>query len=127
LFRLPGIPSDFANKVIYRGRHMMADRDEKESVAQHEHNDAAAPSVFGNEYDTVVSSLVLQDDIPWYRKRNLRRLYLLFVGSVLCVETTSGYDASVTNGLQSVPTWVSCTSSRPHMSTTRNADLTSLR
>jgi hypothetical protein len=90
----------------------MAARDEKESVALHERNDAAAPSVFGNEYDTVVSSLVLQDDTPWYRKRNLRRLYLLFVGSVLCVETTSGYDASVTNGLQSVPTWVACTSSR---------------
>ncbi|WVQ70479.1 uncharacterized protein L199_008706 [Kwoniella botswanensis] len=62
-------------------------------------------SAEGVDYDTVVSSLAAQDRVPWYKKPNLRRLYLLFIGSVLCVETTSGYDASVTNGLQSVPLW----------------------
>ena len=60
------------------------------------------------DYDNVVSNLAAQDRIPWYKKPNLRRLYLPFIGSVLCVETTSGYDASVTNGLQSVPLWNSC-------------------
>ena len=65
-------------------------------------------TVVGTEWDTIVSSLALQDKTPWYRKRNLRNLYLLFVGSVLCVETTSGYDSSVTNGLQSVPLWQTC-------------------
>ena len=61
-----------------------------------------------NHWDTAVSTLALQDTTPWYRKPNLRRLYFLFIGSVLCVETTSGYDASVTNGLQSVPRWQAC-------------------
>ena len=58
--------------------------------------------------DTMLSELVAQDQVPWYRKRNLRKLYLLFIGSVLCIETTSGYDASVVNGLQAVPKWNEC-------------------
>lgn len=70
--------------------------------------DVVEPVVFSNAYDNLVSSLLSQDHTPWYKKPNLRRLYFLFIGSVLCVETTSGYDASVTNGLQAVPRWQSC-------------------
>lgn len=61
--------------------------------------------------DTLLSELVAQDHIPWYKKPNLRKLYMLFIGSVLCIETTSGYDASVVNGLQAVPKWIECGSS----------------
>lgn len=64
--------------------------------------------IIGNQYDDLVSSLLASDKTVWYKKPNLRKLYLLFIGSVLCVETTSGYDASVLNGLQAVPRWVAC-------------------
>lgn len=68
----------------------------------------AGPVILGNQYDDLVSRLLASDKTPWYKKPNLRRLYLLFIGSVLCVETTSGYDASVLNGLQAVPRWTAC-------------------
>lgn len=68
-------------------------------------NGATPPPV-----DMLLSELAAQDRTPWYRKPNLRKLYLLFIGSVLCIETTSGYDASVVNGLQAVPKWIECTS-----------------
>lgn len=65
-------------------------------------------AIVGTSADTLVSTLLANDLVPWYRKPNLRRLYFLFLGSVLCIETTSGYDASVVNGLQAVPKWISC-------------------
>jgi hypothetical protein len=42
-----------------------------------------------NNYDTIVSTLAAQDPVPWYQKPNLRRLYLTFIVSVLCVEVSS--------------------------------------
>lgn len=39
-----------------------------------------------NQYDRLVSSMVAEDKTPWFRKPNLRKLYLLFIGSVLCIE-----------------------------------------
>ena len=55
-----------------------------------------------------VTQLALQDTVPWYRKRNLRMLYLTLVPSALGVEMTSGYDGSVLNGLQAVKPWLDC-------------------
>lgn len=46
------------------------------------------------------------DTTPWYRKKNLRFLYLTLVPSALGVEMTSGYDGSVLNGLQTVASWI---------------------
>lgn len=79
-----------------------------DSKNQPEQLEVIEPTIVGNQYDYLVSSLLANDKTPWYKKPNLRRLYLLFIGSVLCVETTSGYDASVLNGLQAVPRWVAC-------------------
>ena len=47
------------------------------------------------------------DDVHWWRQQGLRRLYLLmpflFLGS-----TTLGYDGSLLNGLQAMPSWQQC-------------------
>ena len=53
-----------------------------------------------------VTHLHQQDTTPWYRKKNLRFLYLTLVPSALGVEMTSGYDGSVLNGLQAVQSWI---------------------
>jgi MFS family permease len=52
-----------------------------------------------------ISRLIEQDKTPWYRKKNLRTLYLTLVPAALGVEMTSGYDGSVLNGLQAVDPW----------------------
>lgn len=55
-----------------------------------------------------IHHLLELDKTPWYRKTNLRRLYMFLVPSALGVEMTSGYDGSVLNGLQSVQPWLDC-------------------
>lgn len=55
-----------------------------------------------------LTQLMNQDNTPWYRKRNLRSLYLFLVPSALGVSMTAGYDGSVLNGLQAVKPWQNC-------------------
>lgn len=55
-----------------------------------------------------VTNLLSQDTVPWYKKKNLRKLYLTLVPAALGVEMTSGYDGSVLNGLQAVVPWNDC-------------------
>lgn len=55
-----------------------------------------------------VAQLALHNKTPWYKKPNLRMLYLTLVPAALGVEMTSGYDGSVLNGLQAVTHWVTC-------------------
>ncbi|KAI9574334.1 hypothetical protein HD554DRAFT_2046366 [Boletus coccyginus] len=56
----------------------------------------------------IVSRLALQDNVPWYSKPNLRLLYFLMFPACLGVEMTSGFDASMVNGLQAVSSWLDC-------------------
>ncbi|KAG9317747.1 general substrate transporter [Chiua virens] len=56
--------------------------------------------------DTIVSQLAEQDKVPWYCKPNLRLLYLLMLPTCIGVEMTSGFDASMVNGLQAIPSWL---------------------
>jgi hypothetical protein len=58
-----------------------------------------------------VIRLLEADTVPWYKKPNLRFLYLCLVPAALGVEMTTGYDGSVLNGLQAVETWQTCMSS----------------
>ncbi|KAH7304087.1 major myo-inositol transporter iolT [Stachybotrys elegans] len=44
-------------------------------------------------------------DRPWYKKPNLRFLYLILVPCGLGVEWTSGFDSSMMNSLQAVEAW----------------------
>lgn len=52
-----------------------------------------------------IYQLSKQDPIPWYRKRNLRMLYLILAPGCLIAEITSGMDSSMLTGLQSVAQW----------------------
>ncbi|KAH0588215.1 hypothetical protein H2248_006927 [Termitomyces sp. 'cryptogamus'] len=55
---------------------------------------------------SIVTRLAEQDRRPWYKKRNLRLLYLLMFPACLGVEMTSGLDSSMINGLQAVDSWI---------------------
>jgi hypothetical protein len=55
-----------------------------------------------------VRRLLDLDTVPWYKRRNLRRLYFCLIPAVLGVEMTSGYDGSIMNGLQAVKPWLDC-------------------
>lgn len=67
--------------------------------------------------------LFAEDEVHWWKQPGLRRLYLLmpflFLGS-----TTLGYDGSLLNGLQAMPTWQDCTS--PMVSNLALVDCSSL-
>lgn len=47
-----------------------------------------------------VSRLLAEDTTPWYRKKNLRRLYMFLIPSALGVEITTGTILPATP-----PTW----------------------
>ncbi|KAJ6575915.1 hexose transporter [Mycena sp. CBHHK59/15] len=55
--------------------------------------------------DDIVSRLAAQDIVPWYKKPNLRILYLILLPTCIGVEMTSGFDSSMINGLQAVDSW----------------------
>ena len=44
----------------------------------------------GESADPIVTRLVEEDKVPWYRKRNLRLLYLLMFPTCIGIEMTSG-------------------------------------
>jgi hypothetical protein len=47
------------------------------------------------EEQGIVERLIAQDDVRWWNKPNLRRLYLFLVPFCLFVESTSGFDSSM--------------------------------
>ncbi|PGH19175.1 hypothetical protein AJ80_04144 [Polytolypa hystricis UAMH7299] len=59
----------------------------------------------GESPDPVIARLVAADKTPWYKKPNLRYLYLFLVPCCLGIESTSGFDSSLMNGLQSLSYW----------------------
>lgn len=58
--------------------------------------------------DPIVQELAAKDEVPWYKKRNLRYLYLMLIPTCMGVEMTSGFDSSMMNGLQAVKQWDAC-------------------
>lgn len=66
---------------------------------------APAAAHIGNPADPIVTALVDQDKIPWYKKTNLRYLYLIMFPTCIGIEMTSGFDSSMMNGLQAVANW----------------------
>jgi MFS family permease len=65
-----------------------------------------APNVAPSE-EGIVERLIATDHVKWWNKRNLRSLYLLLVPFCLFIESTSGFDSSMMNGMQALPHWVS--------------------
>ncbi|KAI0371438.1 hexose transporter [Pilatotrama ljubarskyi] len=59
----------------------------------------------GTGDDSPINRHILQDKVPWYKKRNLRMLYILMFPTCIGIEMTSGFDSSMMNGLQAVPAW----------------------
>ncbi|KAI0400913.1 guanine deaminase [Xylaria palmicola] len=57
--------------------------------------------------DPILTRLVEEDKVPWYRKPNLRMLYFLLFPTCMGIELTSGFDSQLINALQIVPSWIS--------------------
>ncbi|KAF1352692.1 hexose transporter-like protein [Lizonia empirigonia] len=55
--------------------------------------------------ESVIERLVANDHVKWWNKPNLRRLYLLLVPFCLFIESTSGFDSSMMNGMQALTYW----------------------
>lgn len=49
-----------------------------------------------------------QECPPFYRNRNLLKLYLLMIPGCIVPAVTLGFDSSMMNGLQAVPSWDNC-------------------
>lgn len=58
--------------------------------------------------DPIVQRLAQEDKVPWYRKPNLRYLYLLLFPTCMGIEITSGFDSQMINALQIVDEWKDC-------------------
>lgn len=55
--------------------------------------------------DGIIERLIANDNVKWWNKPNLRRLYLLLVPFCLFIESTSGFDSSMMNGMQALKYW----------------------
>jgi len=58
-----------------------------------------APNV-GHGADPIVTRMVEQDKVPWYKKPNLRGMYVYLFIVCMGVEITSGFDSQLINTLQ---------------------------
>lgn len=66
--------------------------------------------------DPRLTRIAQADKVPWYKKPNLRFLYLILIPTCLGVEWTSGFDSSMMNSLQAVQSWIDCIPSSPTLS-----------
>lgn len=66
--------------------------------------------------DPILTRIAEEDKVPWYKKPNLRYLYLMLFPTCMGIEMTSGFDSQMINALQIVPSWVTCMSSNPTLS-----------
>lgn len=55
-----------------------------------------------------LATCIRNDRRRWYKKRNLRMLYLLLIPAVLGVQVTSGYDFAMMSGVQAIDPWINC-------------------
>jgi hypothetical protein len=62
----------------------------------------------GREADPVLTRIVDEDKVRWWKKPNLRFLYLLLYPTCMGIEITSGFDSQMINGLQLVTAWNKC-------------------
>ncbi|KAM7187503.1 lactose permease [Naviculisporaceae sp. PSN 640] len=55
--------------------------------------------------DNLIHRMAMDDPIPWYKKPNLRAMYLLLFPCVIGIEMTSGFDSQIINAAQLLPAW----------------------
>ncbi|TAQ83666.1 hypothetical protein B7494_g8012 [Chlorociboria aeruginascens] len=53
--------------------------------------------------DPILSRMVDEDKVPWYKKPNLRFLYMILFPACMGIEMTSGFDSQLINALQFIP------------------------
>jgi len=70
----------------------------------------------GTAADPIVTRLVKEDRVPWYKKLNLRLMYLWLFTCCMGVEMTSGFDSQLINTLQFAQTFQKCTPLRSDLS-----------
>lgn len=58
--------------------------------------------------DPILSRMVAEDKVSWYKKPNLRILYLWLFLCCMGVEMTSGFDSQLINVLQFSPPFNKC-------------------
>lgn len=78
--------------------------------------DLTSEGTTGASSDPIVTRLANEDKVPWYKKPNLRTLYLLLFPTCMGIEMTSGFDSQMINALQIVPSWVTCKSNTGRIS-----------
>jgi hypothetical protein len=61
-----------------------------------------------SQAEPVLTRIVEQDQIPWYKKKTLRGLYALLLPTCIGIEMTSGFDSQMINAVQIAPTWQIC-------------------
>lgn len=66
----------------------------------------------GTTADPIVTRLVEEDKVVWYKKPNLRVMYIFLFLCCMGVEMTSGFDSQLINTLQYTETFHQCSYSR---------------
>ncbi|KAF9881638.1 MFS sugar transporter [Colletotrichum karsti] len=56
--------------------------------------------------DPILTRISEEDKVPWYKKPNLRYLYLMLFPTCMGIELTSGFDSQMINALQIVEPWI---------------------
>jgi hypothetical protein len=62
----------------------------------------------GSTADPIVTRLVKEDKVPWYKKPNLRYMYIWLFLCCMGVEMTSGFDSQLINTLQFAQSFHRC-------------------
>jgi sugar porter (SP) family MFS transporter len=65
-----------------------------------------AGGAIGHAADPVLTRIVNEDKVPWYKKPNLRNLYFLLLPTCIGIEITSGFDSQLINSVQIVKPWL---------------------
>ena len=65
--------------------------------------------------DPIITRLANEDKVGFWRKPNLRLLYLLLFPTCMGIELTSGFDSQMINSLQITPYWTKCMPYPCHM------------
>lgn len=58
--------------------------------------------------DPIITRMVQDDKVPWYKKKNLRYMYVFLFACCMGVEITSGFDSQLINTLQFSPAFNKC-------------------
>lgn len=66
----------------------------------------APVAAVGHAADPILTRIVQQDLVPWYKKPNLRNLYFLLLPVCIGIEITSGFDSQLINSIQIIEPWL---------------------